>query len=274
MGPRIDNRRLTPLDDEQLRHVLEFLIVLREKSDPVHGETSETLKHYNAQQAIFFTGLLVESLCAWAFDHFTGTVKEGPVKGAAFGEADDHRFEMSGRSYKPGNPSIDRKILAHLISMGGVIPFALRQPFARALQALGAGETVDLVRPAPTGMWRSPYSLAELRLDAMNHVFFRWGGGITKKEAREEVAACLGVSPPTLRSWETTWLRKTMGPNVANIFATAKRAGALRRWLEENPGQSSKDHAAHALLMQLNNTPIEEIADAHRRLQKQVTSKR
>ena len=267
-------RRLTPLDDESMRDVLEFLIDLRENSDPVRGGSSEIQKHYKAQQTIWFTGLLVESLCAWAFDHFIGTVKEGPVKVPSCGEADDHRFELSGRSYEPGDPSTDREILAHLISMGGVVPLALRHPLVRALQALGAGEAVDLVRPAPTGMWRSPYSLAELRLYAINHVLLRWGSGITKKQAAEDIAACLGVSPHTLRSWETTWLPRIMGPNVGNTFAVAKRAGEISRWLEDHPGQLPTDRAAHALLMHLKASPIEEIADAHRRLQKQETSKR
>ena len=68
MGRGNDNRRLTPLDDESMRDVLESLIDWRIKSDPARGSSSEIQKHYNAQQTIFFTGLLVESLCAWAFD--------------------------------------------------------------------------------------------------------------------------------------------------------------------------------------------------------------
>ena len=274
MGPGNNNKRLALLDDESMRHVLEFLIDLRENSDPVRGSSSESHKHYNAQQTIFFTGLLVESLGAWAFDHFIGTVKEGPLKLPSCGEADDHRFELSGRSYKPGDPSADREILACLISMGGVVPLALRQPLVRALHALDAGETVDLVRPIPTGMWRSPYSLAELRLCAVNHVFMKWGHGGTKKQAIKGISDCLGVSPATLRTWETTWLPHIRGTNIKSIFDVAKRAGKISRWLEDHPGQLPTDRAAHALLMHLKASPIEGIADAHRRLQKRETSKR
>ncbi len=274
MEPGNDNRRPTRLDDESMRHVLEFLIDLREKSDPARGSSSESHKHYNAQQTIFFAGLLVESLCAWAFDHIIGTVKEGPVKVPSCGEADDHRFELRGRSYKSGDSSADRDILALLISMGGVVPFALRQPLVRALQALDAGEAMDLVRPLPTGMWRSPYSLSEVRLLAVNHVFMKWGHGSTKKQAIQDVSDCLGVSPATLRTWETTWLPHIRGTNIKSIFDVAKRAGKISRWLEENLGQLPEDRAAHVLLMHLNASPIEGIADDHRPLQKQETSKR
>lgn len=274
MGPGNYNRRSTLLDDEALRHVLDFLIDLRVKSDPVGAESTEPGKHVGSLEAIFYTGLVAETLCAWAFDHIIGTVKEGFAKVPSSGEADDHRFELSGRSYEPGDPSADREILARLISMGGVVPLALRQPLVRALHALGAGETVDLVRPAPTGMWRSPYSLSELRLLAVCHVFLRWGCGTTKKQASEDIADCLGASPGTLRTWETTWLPRIHKPTVKAIYNVAKRAGAVSRWIEDNPGQSHEDRVAFAFLMQLQANPIEKIADAHRRLQKRGTSKR
>jgi len=274
MKPGNDHRRPTPFDDESLRHVLEFLIDLREKSDPVGAETTEPRKHSGSLEAILYTGLLVETLCGWAFDHQIGIAKEGFSKVPSLGEADDHRFEISGRSHQPGNPTLDRKILADCVVIGGVVPFAFRDPLRRALQALNAGETLDLVRPAPTGMWGSPFSLAELRFLAVNHVFLRWGAGIKKKKAREDVAACLGVSPATLRTWETTWLPRVKGTSLRRIFAIAKSAGKISRWLEEHPWQLPADRAAHAHLMHLNANPIEEIADAHRQLQKQASSKR
>ena len=118
------------------------------------------------------------------------------------------------------------------------------------------------------------YSLAELRLLAVNHVFLRWGGGITKKKAGEDVAVCLGVSRSTLRSWETTWLPRIYGPNIKRTFAIAKSAGKISCRLEDHTGQLPEDPVAHALLMQLNANPIEEIAEAYRRLRKQASSKR
>ena len=274
MEPENYSRRPTLLDDELLRHVLEYLIGLRTRSDPALGNTSASQKHYNALQVQLFTGLLVDSLCGWAFDHQIGIAKEGLSKVPSLGEADDHRFENSGHSYQPGNTILDRTILAQCVVVGGVVPSAFREPLRRALQALNTGEVLELVRPAPTGMWRSPYSLAEMRLLAVYHVFMKWGRGITKKQAIKDVSDCLGVSPATMRSWETTWLPRIHGPNIKRIFGIAKRAGKISRWLEDHPGQLPADRAAHALLMQLNANPIEEIAEVHRRIKKQGSSKR
>jgi len=274
MEPENDTRRPTLLDDELLRQVLEFLIGLRTRSDPALGNSSASQKHYNAQQVEYFAGLLVDSLCGWAFDHQIGIAKEGLSKVPSLGESDDHRFENSGHSYQPGNPILDRTILARCVVVGGVVPSAFREPLRRALQALNTGEVLELVRPAPTGMWWSPYSLAEMRLLAVYHVFMRWGRGITKKQAIKDVSDCLGVSAAALRYWETTWLTRTHGPNIKRIFGIAKRAGKISRSLEDHPGQLPADLAAHELLMHLNASPIEEIADAHRQLQKQGTSKR
>ena len=274
MEPGNDHRRPEYLDAQSLRDILEFLIDLRTRSDPALGNSSAPQKHYNAQQVELFVGLLVDSLCGWAFDHQIGIAKEDFSKVPSLGEADDHRFEIIGRSHQPGNPTLDRKILARCVAIGGVVPFAFRDPLRRALQALNAGETLDLVRPAPTGMWGSPFSLADLRFLAVNHVFLRWGAGIKKKKAGEDVAACLGVSPATLRTWETTWLSQVKGTSLRNIFCIAKRAGKISRWLEDHPGQLPADRAAHVNLMYLNANPIEEIADAHRQLQKQASSKR
>lgn len=267
MEPGQECKRPLYLDAEYLRLILDFLIDLRTQSDPIDGEASESQKHYKAQQAIFFTGLLVDSLCGWASDHVIGTVKEGFTKVPSLGAADDHRFEYSGRCYQPGNAETDRKILAKLISIGGFVPSALRGPLQNALQALNAGEVLDLARPAPTGMWWSPHSLAGLRLLAVCHVFLRWGGGDTKKKAREGVADYLGVSPATLRTWETTWLPRIQNPSVKATYDIAKRASGLRRWMEDHPGQSHEDLVAAVLLKCLDANPIERIAEAHRRLQ-------
>jgi len=65
------------------------------------GEAFERQKHYNVQQAIYFTGLPVDFLSGWAADHVVGTVKEGVTEAPSSGAADDHRFGYSGRGYDP-----------------------------------------------------------------------------------------------------------------------------------------------------------------------------
>ena len=274
MEPEDEFKRPAYLDDKSLGQIFEFLIDLRAKSDPVYGQSSESEKHYNAQQAIVFTGLLIDSLCGWASDHIIGTVKEEFNKVPSSGAADDHRFECSGRGYEPGNAETDREILAKLISIGGIVPSALRGSLQNALQALNTGEVLDLARPAPTGMWWSPHSLAGLRLLAVCHVILRWGHGGTKKKAQEDVAKCLGVSPATLRTWETTWLPKIHGASVKATYKIAKRAGALSLWMEAHPGQPNEDRTAFVLLMTLEQNPVERIAQTHRRLQQAGSSER
>ena len=155
MVPEGQFKRPAYLDAETLHHFLDFLIDLRAKSDPAHGQSSKVEKHYNAQQALYFTGLLTESLCGWAADHIAGTLKEKFTKVPSIGAADDHRFEQIGHDYEPGQTETDRELLAKLISAGGFVPSRFRGPLQNALHALDSGEVLDLVRPAEKGLWGS-----------------------------------------------------------------------------------------------------------------------
>ena len=64
------------LPRSELKILFEYILDLREKTDPDLGPDSAKNKNYNAQQALIFGGLLFDSLIGWAANHQIGAITE------------------------------------------------------------------------------------------------------------------------------------------------------------------------------------------------------
>lgn len=120
------------------------------------------------------------------------------------------------------------------------LPPALHTELVSALDALNLGEVRPLLAPEGTGMHGRPYTLAMHRWRAVTRVHYLVGTGFKRSIAEEQVAAAFGVSPHTLRSWETRSLPEVLGADqLKKDVALARRAGELARLLERDPDYAS-----------------------------------
>ncbi|MBT3905407.1 MAG: hypothetical protein HOH80_10075 [Rhodospirillaceae bacterium] len=252
------------LPRSELKILFEYILDLREKTDPDLGPDSAKNKNYNAQQALIFGGLLFDSLIGWAANHQIGAITEDLLSEDRKSEkADAHSFEIIGQDFESGDPDqpteaeISRQIISYFVATGAYVPVQFRSPVQHGLMALNNGEQTSLMTPSETGEWGRTYSLTQLRLGAIMHLFFVWGSGGTKKSAIALVADAFGASPHTVRDWERKLIPKKLG-EVQNVFDIAKRAGAIRKIIDAGDKfEHMEDPAAFALYRKLHSEDIE-----------------
>jgi hypothetical protein len=159
---------------------------------------------------------------------------------------------------------LERLFLASVISTGSVVPPQFHERLANGLRALNQGEVQPLLAPTPSGRWRDPYSLAQLRLQALLHVHVLWGRGLKKEAAIVQVAEAFATSPINMRKWERSWVPEIIG-DIRNMLMMARRAGQLaKRYPEGIPEEHSAYQAVLVALEQERS--LSKIAEEYRRL--------
>jgi len=142
-----------------------------------------------------------------------------------------------------------------LDSVAVLLPRSLFDDLIKALAALDVGTQLPLVAPRARRE-PAPWVSDELMLRALEHVHYQRGRGRRLKEAREHVAALLGIPSDTLRNWDQKHLC-----TVRAKLETARRAGELSSKLEINPDYGSRkgekiDAFTAALLKTLGQEPL------------------
>jgi hypothetical protein len=229
------------------RHIFEHLISLHERWSHSPTEAGPEKRRY-AAEAAFFSGLLIEQVAGWALEHLASSYEAEFLRSLG-GKAEDSASEEIGNAAR-------RAGFGKLLALGGVVPKVYKQDLLFALQALNVGEVRPLLAPTATGKWGQPYSLAQYQFLAVQHVFYEWGRGSTKKVAIKVVAEAMGVSDAALRTWETSSVPSVF-EDARDLYKIAKRAGALSRGSTLDP---KLDGPAAAMLDLLKAQPIEKVA--------------
>ena len=118
---------------------------------------------------------------------------------------------------------------------GIVLPRRLANDLRKALIALDFGTALPLLAPSSGG---SKYSLAVMRMRAVEHVQFLAGQGIKLNKARARVGSAIGHPASTLRDWEGEIKKDVMGKLH---LRRAHAAGELDRLLDSNPDYGKND---------------------------------
>jgi hypothetical protein len=248
-----DDTKISPADqlnsvEKRMRLYFEKFLDLRRRTlAPEPGDPPDHPFRLTSA-ALLVLKQLIEQGADWAF-----AIHHQQLQAKAAGQRDTTPEEV-----------LERLFLASVISTGGVVPPQSQERLANGLRALNQGETQPLLQATPSGRWRDPYSLAQLRLYALLHVHFHWGRGLKKAAAVADVAAALATSTANVRKWEQSWVPEMMG-NIRNMLAMAERAGDLaRRYPEGIPDEHERDRwFAHHLEQERTLTRI---AEEHKRL--------
>ena len=122
-----------------------------------------------------------------------------------------------------------RRVIVRLLSSTDANSSFWRFPLGSALRAANAGERDAFFEPSKTRRRGYPYQLDVRRATAVSHVYYRWGKGLKKHVAMEQVAHALNVSTETLRDWE----KKLAKEDHALGWKGARVAGALESEIKE-----------------------------------------
>jgi hypothetical protein len=211
---------------ERAKYVADLIDQLREletKTDPKGGVQSAKGKNRAALEALRISSTLVKVLSGWALDHEAGLAVKGlkhvplraakPPKDADDSNApptdDDHRHEWYGRnSIGAGNfpgdldPIVARKWLMNLLRANtGIFEIGLRWDALMALEACDYGEILPLLKATKKNR-KVDWTILQLRLRAIECVYYRVAQGTKKYVAEEEVAKAFDRDVTTIRSWE------------------------------------------------------------------------
>lgn len=231
--------------------LLSQLDALEKNTRPAKGAASAVDKDQAAFTALSAAFHLVNEVAGWAIAHQCGTAAEGleylPIYDTSTREApeyqrrksmlDSHEHERLGAEVhrKAANAELARRCIGNILSADGyILPRYVSPMLLDALKSLAYGEQAPLFAPAFDGNKRN-YSELNMQLEALCMIAFRNGGGMSKEEARSDVADRFGLSPDTLKSWERR-LKIEFGKihvngqmRSAKAFGGAARALKLRR---------------------------------------------
>lgn len=245
-----------PFDPAELHRIVDFLIALRRATDPdFFGDRSavplfELLSQYGMLDAavcdlwgiepsgkteasvwaLSLVNQLVVALAGWAINHQIGIFADPDRQDSKGLERAGGAAATEGGSGWLDDPELARKALLVILEQN-VIPPVLRAQLQQAFRALEFGEVPPLFAPAPVGKRRGrSRELADLAMRAVRCANFRYGQGGTLEQAEESVAAILGISQRTLKSWETRLLPKAFDPDeVRAEIDWARKAGRAVR---------------------------------------------
>ena len=240
-----------------LRTCFTELLDLRRRALTPRPEDPATPPDQLATTALFIVQLMLKHVVDWPFvllRHKTLT------------ETRSNAGALAAES----NEAFVRRYVAKTLDAGCVVPPDLGLTLSSALRALNQGEVQPLLEPVRSGRWRDPYSLAQLRYRALLHVHLRWGRGLKKAVAQEEVAQALGTSLKNLQKWERSWVPEIVG-DIRNQLAITRRIGRLAR---QHPDGLPEEHAAERdLLAYLEGEgSLAKTAEAHRALMRESAS--
>lgn len=209
---------------------------LEEETHPPDG--TAVGKDQKSRLALLAAEDLVKRLAGWAIDHQIGLVVNGLPGGAAVPvdgkqtdtqrQADDHRHEDTASEYDFADPTVNRRILAALLTHGpGPFPISIIIEATDALIALDMGETRPFVRPTRgVGKESQAYTKWILRYWAVMHVEFLRGMNYKREDALSRVANAYGVGIRTIETWVSEIPKKLKGIRpVREMKSYARQVG-------------------------------------------------
>ena len=269
--PGTDERPL--IEDTYVSYLLGRLDELEKQTRPSGGSPTSISKDMAAFDALELAGELVAAVAGWAIDHQIGLAAKGlefvPLQPSGTKDhpeylqgrttVDSHEHEKAGVRETGDNrgPEFVRKCLMNLLLLNpGGWPVWLCQQTSDAIERLEYGETPPIFDPVRDGRKRN-LPMRKLERDAIAMVAFRRHAyKMTKEDALIEVAGALGVSPETVKSWESR-LRGTSGlgklqvdrylafaKNHASFVKDAREKERLGQPFEDVSGHESKYGAA------------------------------
>lgn len=239
--------------DKRAQTVADLIDQLREletKTDPEGGAELARGKNHAAEKALALASGLVKVLAGWALDHEAGLALKGlkhvplrvvkphedPDLSNAPPTDDDHRHEWYGRNSIGGgnfpgdlDPIVARKWLMNLLRTNtGIFDIGLRWDALIALEAADFGEILPFLKATKKNR-KVDWTILQLRLRAIECIYYRVGQGMKKYVAEEEVAKAFDKDPTTIRSWERR-LKSDFGvAEVARRLELAQDAGVHLR---------------------------------------------
>lgn len=232
-----------PVHRQRVQQLVEKLLDFEAKTHPQNPDPHNPVpgeKEAYSIAALAVAGKLVEKLAGWAMDHRAGMILNGATvypwpedDQEAPLQANDHRHEAMGSAYlrneAPSDPQRDRHIVAEIMKWAALLPESLRHELLEAIRAVDFGETRPLLLPVK-GQRKKAYTSWQLRLYAVEHVYFLRGTGETKEAAFRQVGEAYGVSSDTVDSWNrsSSGLRHHFGAAALKVAQdTAKTKGVL-----------------------------------------------
>ncbi|MEE9290218.1 MAG: hypothetical protein V3U99_04315 [Alphaproteobacteria bacterium] len=251
-----------PVHRQEVQKLVEDLLDFEAKTHPQNPDPG--VKEQNPEpgekelysiMALALVEKLVEKLAGWAMDHRAGMILNGATvypwpedDQEAPLQANDHRHEAMGSAYlrneAPSDPQRDRHIVAEIMKWAVLLPRTLRNELLEAIRAVDFGETRPLLLPVK-GQRKKAYTSWQLRLNAVEHVYFLRGTGETKKAAFHQVGEAYGVSSDTVDSWNrsSSGLLHHFGAAALKVNQElAKKIGALFQRLQMQLDKSVWDN--------------------------------
>ncbi len=190
---------------------LDRLLDLYDETHPAGGDETAKSKDAKAEEAFLIADDLLTGLVGWAAAHVLGKIAADPDLGRRerSEQFDDHQFEQLGAQPNEFSAEIKRNAIVYVLQF--TASWWLVSELRHSLNALNAGEVQKLLAPSKSGRHRRAYTLALLRMQAVEKVYRLWGMGLKKHVAEERVSDALGVSIEALRKWEKSWLPELLG---------------------------------------------------------------
>jgi len=230
-----------PIDRAELHKILDRLLDLRDRTNletctdpgavPLHpdqdaGDPAKG-KYICALAAAYQAKSLYIAAAGWAINQIVGSVLSGEETDSNSHDCEAAGSDMAqfGYSLADEDPTTARSIVCELLKEMPIpdsLGFALRD----SLSALNVGEVMLLAKPSAKGKHGKPYTLAGLRLRAVEHANYLYGKGYKLKSAHEIVASAFCVSPDNLKTWTSRLLPEIFGrKHVSDAIGRARDAG-------------------------------------------------
>lgn len=189
--------------------------------------------------------LLIDATLGWSMD-----VPRLPPMEEEYWGADDHRLLLQmhlglGTGNVLDNIVVDTAVL--------LLPNWLLGRLRDGLSALDEGEVHEIVKPNSSNKHDDHWSWNRMRLRAVQHVEFLYGGGLSKQNAEQRVQRVTGIAAGTLRKWSKTF-NKSSGN--AELVSLAFSAGKY----SEAPGSQTTTGAMLEFLWSMEDEPLEKFA--------------
>ena len=237
-----------PTEKEAIQRIIDALYHLECDTHPTAGNEVPENKTAKAYVALGLVAKLGNDLAGWAVDHLAGISISESNSREWPSDHDSCEYEQRGRLYGFDNPNLNRRVLENLLV--ALSPLERGDVFTQtvtALRALEVGEVQSILRP--TGRAHGPrYTLAWLRLTALEHVAFRRGRGDKKNAASKGVSSQYGCDSTTLDNWRKRDVPAVLGhQRVYVLCGRATTFGELAR-AEPDRGRPSYSEGQESML--------------------------
>jgi hypothetical protein len=230
-----------PVKKEVIQRIINALYQLECETHPTAGIDPSENKTAKAYVALGLVAKLGDDLAGWAVDHLAGVSISESNSREWPSDHDSCEYEQRGMLYGFDNPNLNRRVLENLlVALSPLVRGDVFTQTAKALQALEVHEVQSILRP--TGQAHGPrYTLAWLRLKALEHVAFRRGRGDKKYLASDCVSSAYACSSTTLDNW-----RKRDVPNVLGherVSALCRKATTLGELARAEPDRGRPSYS-------------------------------